>query len=277
MKDAYSLLPPVAADGTLKFVVVGCGGTGGFVADSLCRLLLDRPGDQVLLMDFDVVEPHNIRRQNFFERDVGMFKSQALAERLSEAYRRPIGYTIAPFVANERMFGNNTVILGCVDNHLARSGIASLFNRNSYQSPWWIDAGNSENSGQVLIGNAHQDRLTGVFSPELNQVARIPHPALQSPQLLIPEKPAFAVIEEDCAEAVMTGGQGPTINQMMATLTIEVLRRLLDGTCTWMGLYVDLDTWSLRTVDATPAAVHKIVGLTPYQLTERKRGTRAAA
>ncbi|MDP2659595.1 MAG: ThiF family adenylyltransferase, partial [Dehalococcoidia bacterium] len=50
-------------------VVVGCGGTGGFVAEGLCRLL---PKEQnILLVDHDRVEPHNLRRQAFFSGDVG--------------------------------------------------------------------------------------------------------------------------------------------------------------------------------------------------------------
>jgi len=67
-------------------VVVGCGGTGGFVAEGLCRLLPKE--ETLLLVDHDRVEPHNLRRQNFFDGDVGKFKSQALAERLRSEERR---------------------------------------------------------------------------------------------------------------------------------------------------------------------------------------------
>ncbi len=44
-------------------VVVGCGGTGGFVADGLARLLpllID-----LVLIDMDTVEEHNLSRQSF--------------------------------------------------------------------------------------------------------------------------------------------------------------------------------------------------------------------
>ena len=75
--------------------VVGCGGTGGFVAESLCRLFQGREAT-IVLVDHDTVEPHNLLRQNFYKEDVGRFKSQALAERLSAAYDRPIGYVTDP-------------------------------------------------------------------------------------------------------------------------------------------------------------------------------------
>ena len=62
--------------------VVGCGGTGGFVAEGLCRLFTGREAT-IVLVDHDRVEPHNLLRQNFHAEDVGKFKSQALADRLA--------------------------------------------------------------------------------------------------------------------------------------------------------------------------------------------------
>ena len=60
--------------------VVGCGGTGGFVAEGLCRLFQGRDAT-IVLVDHDRVEPHNLLRQNFYPGDVGEFKSKALADR----------------------------------------------------------------------------------------------------------------------------------------------------------------------------------------------------
>ena len=76
--------------------VVGCGGTGGFVAEGLCRLFQGRQAT-IVLVDHDRVEPHNLLRQNFYAEDVGRFKSQALADRLARAYRRPVGYSVYAF------------------------------------------------------------------------------------------------------------------------------------------------------------------------------------
>ena len=50
--------------------VVGCGGTGGFVAEGLCRLFQGRKAT-IVLVDHDRVEPHNLLRQNFYAEDVG--------------------------------------------------------------------------------------------------------------------------------------------------------------------------------------------------------------
>ena len=44
-------------------IVVGCGGTGGFVADGLARML---PSNiNLVLIDMDRVEEHNLNRQSF--------------------------------------------------------------------------------------------------------------------------------------------------------------------------------------------------------------------
>ena len=43
--------------------VVGCGGTGGFIAEGLCRLFQGREAN-IVLVDHDRVEPHNLLRQN---------------------------------------------------------------------------------------------------------------------------------------------------------------------------------------------------------------------
>ena len=61
-----------------NIAVVGCGGTGSFVAEGLCRLLIgsDIP---LLLIDHDRIEPHNLLRQNFYDGDLDKFKSEALA------------------------------------------------------------------------------------------------------------------------------------------------------------------------------------------------------
>ena len=111
--------------------VVGCGGTGGFVAEGLCRLFQGRKAT-IVLVDHDRVEPHNLLRQNFYADDVGKFKSQALADRLARAYRRPVGYSVYPFrECDTRPHGNcypglpnygDSLIIGCADNAAARRG-----------------------------------------------------------------------------------------------------------------------------------------------------------
>lgn len=242
-------------------MVVGCGGTGSFVAEGLCRLLKsDRP---LLLIDYDRVEPHNLRRQNFFAGDVGKFKSQALAERLARQYGRPVGYSVYPFdrelIGESFSVGFYTkvihgLLIGCVDNASARRDIAGSMTFGN----WWLDAGNGKNSGQVLIGDARDTSiLQGAFDRKRMEVMHLPMPSLQVPSILAP--PVRTEPKQlDCAEAIETDEQSPVINQAMATLVLEFVYRFLQGTLIWMGTYMDLETGTLQTVPAEPVTVARM-------------------
>ena len=45
----------------------------------------------------------------------------------------------------------------------------------------------------------------------------------------------------DCAAALDLTDQDPTINQMMAALVLQVVRRMVAGSCPFMGLYLDME------------------------------------
>ena len=242
--------------------VVGCGGTGAFVAEGLCRLLGDRPA-KLALIDHDRVEPHNLRRQAFYAGDVGEFKAQVVAQRLSRRFGREIAYSVYPYDESvhrdlfDFRWGARGLVIGCVDNPSARRAIAELIDVGI----WYIDAGNAESSGQVFIGNvADPEALAGGFYSDSNICTRLPLPTVQSPELLAP-LPEDSRPRLDCAEAVGAGDQSPTINGQMATLTLEFVSRLLLGTLSWMAAFVDLGVGSLTPMEANPKAVARMTGV----------------
>ena len=114
--------------------VVGCGGTGGFAAESLCRLL---PGHaDLVLVDHDRVEERNLLRQNFYREDLGQFKSETLAHRLAKKFDRQVGYSTLPVAMTQLTFPG--LVIGCVDNGLARRDIARAVKGMLYD---WILVG----------------------------------------------------------------------------------------------------------------------------------------
>lgn len=252
-----------------NIVVVGCGGTGGFVAEGLCRLLINKADIPLILIDHDRVEPHNLLRQQFFAGDVGKFKSQALAERLSRQYGRVIGYSVYPYMHDlvGKSLGGGLytrvaqgIIIGCIDNEAARRDIADSLQLGN----WWLDAGNGYSSGQVLIGNSrHREYLLGAFNEETQEVIALPAPTLQLPSLLAPATVPTSVSRnsEDCAEAVISEEQSPVINQIMAAVVLEFMHQLLKGTLTWMGAYLDMAAGTLQTVPADPQVVARMLGV----------------
>ena len=233
--------------------LVGCGGTGAFVAEGMCRLL-GGTRRRLMLVDPDVVEPHNIRRQAFYESDIGRPKARVLAERLARNYGQAISYVVSGY---EKEFWHGGLLVSCVDNFKARRAIHKTITHS-----WWIDVGNGESSGQVLIGNGRgREALQGAFIPSRGQCLRLPTPTMQCPALLEPDAlAARAAVAGDCAEAVGAGVQGPVINQWMAALCLEFVSRLLTGRLTWMAAYLDVDVGSLRAVEATPENVAKLLG-----------------
>lgn len=249
-------------------VVVGCGGTGGYVSEGLCRLFTGREAS-IVLVDHDRVEPHNLLRQHFYAGDVGEFKAKVLAERLSRQYHRTIGYSIYPIQKFEMQQGRREVQLtiGCVDNPAARRDIASKVSR----SGWWVDAGNGETWGQVLVGNVRQKQdMEASFLKAEERCLGLPVPTVQMPDLLhrVPE----ARPDLDCAAALDLTDQDPTINQFMSSLVLQVVRRLVAGTCPWMGLYLALDQGTVTPVFATPETAAKAMRVRVAKLFDTRCG-----
>jgi PRTRC genetic system ThiF family protein len=253
-------------------VLVGCGGTGGFLAEAVCRLLIGRSA-RLYLVDPDRVEPHNVARQAFDRRDVGRFKAEVLAERLARRFEREVAYSVRPYdrQLHAGVFGDTSgnlrLLVGCVDNAEARRTIAATLDgpsRGGMRSHdvWWLDGGNGCNSGQVLLGNTTRpDALRRAFVPADGRCRALPAPSLQRPDLL--DAPPEPRPQPDCAEAIADDLQGPTINQVVAAIAASYVEKLLAGTCSWMGTYFDLDDGTLRCLPADPKLVAGITGLHP--------------
>jgi len=154
--------PPVQ---TMRFVVLGTGGTGGYLIRDLARQIsvlnttvyADSP-IQLCIVDADTVEPKNVARQNFLSSDVGKSKAAVLAARYGAAYGLQIeslpAYVtdsshLTHLLAYDRSCLN--VIVGCVDNHATRALIAKFYATFTASPLAWIDAGNEEYTGQVVF------------------------------------------------------------------------------------------------------------------------------
>jgi hypothetical protein len=226
--------------------IIGCGGTGGYTAEGVCRIL---PANATLLLvDMDRVEERNLTRQNFTVSDLGKFKSEALALRLCNKYDRAIAYSTMPIGLTQLSY--DSVVVACVDNGPARRDIAKKLKGGAYSTgpAWYIDSGNGDNFGQVLIGNTDGPAELDANKQVWNH---LPLPTIQQPELLRQQPGA-----RSCADIPE---QGPTINQSMAALVVEVVRRLIEGTCPWIQLYLDMNIGTLQPVYATPEVVEDMV------------------
>ena len=95
--------------------IIGVGGVGSILVDLLHSLEFKR----VNLIDFDQVEKKNLKRQNFSEEHIGMYKAEVLAERYKYEFQNEY------YTGDERLSG---IIVSCVDNNKSRVAIKNQSN-----------------------------------------------------------------------------------------------------------------------------------------------------
>lgn len=169
--DNYLLNPtnPISVN------LIGAGGTGLQVLTALARINhalteLNHAGLSVRLWDDDVITEANLGRQLFAESELGLYKSVALINRINRFFGTDWKAEIQKFEKNylNKLPENATasIFISCVDSVKSRFEIAEILNelkidkgyyRN--QSKYWMDFGNSQFTGQVLlstVGNIRQ-------------------------------------------------------------------------------------------------------------------------
>ncbi len=113
----------------VEFYLVGCGGTGSWLAPSLCRIARTlNEQDKVsslIFIDPDTVEPKNVLRQNFCDAEIGLNKAQTLALRYSLSWGvriEALPALFAPEITARDYYQRDRrlkIIIGCVDNAIA--------------------------------------------------------------------------------------------------------------------------------------------------------------
>lgn len=258
----------------LRIIQIGAGGTGSFAALAIARLMyeLKESGKDVelLIVDPDRVESGNIPRSNVCAAEIGSFKAQSLAKRITLAWGLECHYANELFDADVHLKQSSgdyralTVIVGCVDNHHARREIHRAVEQlQGYQSNdapniWWIDAGNGKFSGQVLIGS-----MTKRLKPENHFVGSsicrsLPAPSLLHPDLLEPEKKSKSAELEglSCPDRIRFGEQSLNINQRVAVEIAEMLAEMfLTRSLKRFASYFDLESGTSRSLYCTPEQV----------------------
>lgn len=208
-------------------VVAGLGGTGSQLARSIARILYDMRRSHlsvpsVLFVDPDRVEEQNCGRQMFVPgADVGYFKAELLARRFNAALGLDIAWDAAPFDPEKHGGRYGTLLVGCVDNHLARRALAQV-------NTLWLDCGNhAGESGQVICGSTSDPVLVrDALAKNDSVISVLPNAALIFPDLLEPEQEAPAE-NLSCATLVAEGQQHVLVNDAVATAAAPYIYRLL--------------------------------------------------
>lgn len=157
--------------------LIGAGGTGSKVLTALMEMNyslveLGHAGLQVRLWDDDTITHANLGRQRFAESELGLYKSVALINRVNRFSGTNWKAETIKFEKNT--FGNlpnnaqATIFITCVDNVKSRFAVAEILNElneietyNRDKPKYWLDFGNSQHLGQVIlstIGNIRQPK-----------------------------------------------------------------------------------------------------------------------
>ena len=267
----------------LKIYLVGCGGTGSWLAPHLVRLArflreTRQMKVRITFIDPDTVEMKNVFRQNFGGAEVGGCKAELLALRYAAAWGQSIQVRTSQFDKGivQLEYGDLGVIVGCVDNAAARRTIAetltldaNMHSAEGLPRLWWLDAGNGKDTGQVLFGaarNARQLQHAFPYLPDQSFCVNLPAPDLQHPELLqaqsgetTPQRSQGVI---SCAEMLLLGDQSPSINAMVANIAATYLWRLFADPkgLTMFATYCNLNVLSTRSRFITPDAIAQALG-----------------
>jgi len=280
--ERINAIPVILTDHKhLHLYLIGCGGTGGWLVQTLSRLtkiLTDQGGSVSLtLIDPDIVEKVNIPRQNFTQADLGLNKAQVLALRYGMAYGVDVKAIPERFKLEmvRADYNSLSIIIGCVDNATARSAIALTLQENPPNAApqvLWLDGGNTRTQGQVLLGSwsqlgqnpalfAHIAQLdNGSSSLRPIGCVNLPGPSIQHPELLEPLPEESEDHNLSCEELASHNAQSLLINQRVAVEMGEYLvELLLVKNLRRFATYFDLETGSSRSRFTNPEILKTFV------------------
>ena len=266
--DAVNAKPVVLAPTqTIELWIIGCGGTGSFLVQLLCRVALALTAQgrttKLVLVDPDHVEAKNVTRQCFCEAEVGLNKAQTLALRYSAAFGVPIEALAQPFKPSmllDSPYETRQVLCGCVDNAAARQTIAEAITPPRYRSlgsAWWIDGGNSQHHGQVLVGNSSSVKLEDYSMDTFCE--NLPMPTVQAPEMLTARPEEQGLSGQSCAELALANAQSLMVNPQVATLMGRYVVDLLNNRLTRFATHFDQQTGTMVSHYNTDASLARVL------------------
>ena len=241
--------------------LIGAGGTGSQVLTALARMNhalteLNHAGLSVRLWDNDMITEANLGRQLFAESELGLYKSVALINRANRFFGTNWKAETQKFEKDGlgRLQSNmkSEIYISCVDSVKSRFDIAEILNelkidkgyyRN--QGKYWMDFGNSQFTGQVLlstIGNIKQAN-----SDKYETVENLPFITEEFGELL-----KVSELEDDtpsCSLAEVLEKQDLFINSTLAQMGSSLLWNLFrNGLTENRGFFLNLKNFTAQPI-----------------------------
>ncbi|SFH37366.1 PRTRC system ThiF family protein [Pedobacter insulae] len=243
--------------------VIGAGGTGSKILTALMEInhsliALGHAGLIVRLWDDDIISEANLGRQRFASCETGLYKSVALINRANRWAGTNWKAETVKFERDcmDRLpeHAGAAICISCVDSVKARFEIAEILKRlkndnfHLNRGRYWMDFGNSQHTGQVIlstIGNIRQPR-----SEKYETVENLPFVTDEFADLLKQSEQGDDTPSCSLEEALEK--QDLFINSALAQMGMALLWKLFrDGMLTYRGFFLNLKTFRTQPVQLT--------------------------
>jgi PRTRC genetic system ThiF family protein len=206
----------------VRVLVIGCGGSGSAIASALpylhqAMLIAGHPaGFHVTLMDGDIISLANCVRQPFCSAEIGLPKTVVMVSRLNLFWS--LNWTaVAEDLTSQTDIANFDIVIGCVDTRAARQLIHAKVHGLRSRVAYWLDLGNSADSGQFVLGQPLNGRNRG-SAVRLRTTSEL-FPEIVNPSLDDDGAPSCSALEA-------LERQEPFVNQVLAYHSLALLTQL---------------------------------------------------
>lgn len=255
----------------VRVTLIGAGGTGSHVLRKLAVMNiamheLGHPGGlEVTVIDPDTVSKTNVGRQDFYPSDVGHSKAAILVHRCNMRMQTEWKAVQQRITSSSRL--NADIVIACVDNRAARKAILSAIEGSLYSSDftYYLDMGNREHDGQVILGQVFQKK---VRLPE--GYVRLPHAGDLFPEI-IDETLDDQDDTPSCSLADALSRQSLLVNENVAVAGMNLLWELLRyGQISHHGLFINIKSGRVSPLSIDPESWKRFGYKVPVK---RKRKT----
>lgn len=231
----------------INVVVIGAGGNGTHMLNGLTSMhkalrAFDFTGLHVTLIDPDTISESNLARQSFYPSDLGLNKATTLINRYNLAHN--LTWKAEPRHVTEEDLRNCDIVITCVDNRAARALVHKTVTQSHNFVAYWLDLGNSSNTGQVILGSPH-NAVNPRSRTRLRTSAEI-WPSIVNTSLPEDDTPSCSTIEA-------LDRQDLFINNTLATTALNMLWQLFrHGTLDHHGAFINTSTSHVTPIYALP-------------------------
>ena len=265
----------IEGENSYHFIVVGAGGTGGYLIPNLARMVSlanekfedEGVSHRITIIDADQVEPKNLTRQQFVQPDIGKNKAEIMARRYGRSFGLTIGYIKKYIESPEDLVQlmnsseHTPVLVDAVDNNKTRLIMKeSMDEYGKTGEILQISSGNEEYAGQVIFNYKNKELYTTVRDSDGFRTQNTPGLFEVFPTAEIGQLPT----ELSCAEQAISSPQNIHVNMTAANLMFGYVNKILNyRPINELAIFFDTNTQQTSVYRATKSGLEDLMRMTP--------------